>query len=523
MLPGIIPAVTTFEIVSFSLYFERESHVESRISAVSDHERPGSLHLTIAILRIRNTMRTKIFSLATASKVALALTGLLLAGYASAYPSVFPTGVTRYVPSKAYNSYVIYDGRDGKTYLIDMDGNEVHTWNYTGFPSEIIDPALIEGKKGHVFVQLSSADLEAMHGATGGIFHNKEIGEVDWNGNVVWRWGTKAPGGEAAQNHDWMKLSNGDVISLSTVRHAIPGFKNPKQADQVLYEINPAGKIVWKWTASEHLKEMGFDDKAIKLMQSGYSSAGSAAGFLTINNARLVGENKWFDGGDNRFAPDNILFDSREGNVIGIIDKRSGNVVWRMGPTYDEHGRSPAARLLGSDKLPRPVDQISGQHDANIIPKGLPGAGDLLVFDNQGPAGFPQVPLGTFRGSRVLEIDPIKQEIVWQYRGQDSGRDPWTFDSSFISSARRLPNGNTLIDEGMNGRFFQITPQGEIVWEYVNPHFAETPMSGKSIMTNWTFRATPVPYEWVPDGTPHDEYSVTPPSNSSFRLPVDKH
>ncbi|MFN2920502.1 ArsR family transcriptional regulator, partial [Escherichia coli] len=71
-------------------------------------------------------------------------------------------------------------------------------------------------------------------------------------------------------------------------------------------------------------------------------------------------------------------------------------------------------------KLPRPVDQISGQHDAHLIPEGLPGAGNLLVFDNQGDAGYPSVQRGLVSGSRVLEIDPLKKQIVWQYTAEDS-------------------------------------------------------------------------------------------------------
>jgi len=57
----------------------------------------------------------------------------------------------------------------------------------------------------------------------------------------------------------------------------------------------------------------------------------------------------------------------------------------------------------------------------------------------------------------------VKKEIVWQYTGESSGRPVWSFFSSFVSSAQRLPNGNTLIDEGMNGRIFQITRDGDIV------------------------------------------------------------
>jgi hypothetical protein len=69
--------------------------------------------------------------------------------------------------------------------------------------------------------------------------------------------------------------------------------------------------------------------------------------------------------------------------------------------------------------------------------------------------------------SRVLEIDPTAQGIVWKY--QDGV--PHMFFSSRISNAQRLPNGNTLVNEGLYGRFFEVTTEGDVVWEYVNPYF----------------------------------------------------
>jgi hypothetical protein len=116
-------------------------------------------------------------------------------------------------------------------------------------------------------------------------------------------------------------------------------------------------------------------------------------------------------------------------------------------------------------------------------------------------------------GSRVLEIDPHSKEIVWQYDGSASGRPLWSFLSSFLSSARRLPNGNTIICEGMYGRIFQVTNDGRIVWEYINPAFrAQDPKTGPAPGTrnNQIYRAQPIPYEWVPDGTPHEEEPVIP-------------
>jgi hypothetical protein len=170
---------------------------------------------------------------------------------------------------------------------------------------------------------------------------------------------------------------------------------------------------------------------------------------------------------------------------------------------------------------PRLFDQTSGQHDEHIIPEGLPGAGDLLVFDNEGASGFPPTRLSTTWGSQVLKINPITRQIVWQYNGLDSDRAIWSFGSAFISSARRLPSGNTLIDEGMDGRFFQVRPAGEIVWEYINPYFAKSALGeGRPVRTNWVYRALPVPYEWVVGGVPHTQKAVRELDPTGFHVPV---
>ena len=59
----------------------------------------------------------------------------------------------------------------------------------------------------------------------------------------------------------------------------------------------------------------------------------------------------------------------------------------------------------------------------------------------------------------------------------------------------------------MNGRVFQVTPQGDIVWEYVSPFYGDSAVggSGRTVRTNWVYRAQPVPYDWVPAGTPRSE------------------
>jgi hypothetical protein len=443
------------------------------------------------------TISTFFHALAVRRGRLAAMAGLMLAAAAHGAPSVYPTGVTRYDPHKAWNGYVVFSGADRKTRLIDMNGNEVRRWDYPGFPAVLLDPARAGGARGRVLVQLAGAEKPHPLASPGNGLGNQAIGELDWDGEVVWRWGDSAPDGAARQHHDLRRLPNGNTLVLVNKPHPVAGFDVPEVIDDAVYEITPDGEIAWSWLASEHLEEFGFTAEQLALVR-----ATKNPDYLHINNLSVLGPNRWFDAGDARFHPDNLMIDARNANFIAIIAKASGKVVWHLGP-----GLPPIDPKAGQH-VPRPVDQFVGQHDAHLIPAGLPGAGNLLVFDNQGAAGYPPAQLQVTSGSRVLEIDPVSQQIVWQYSAERSQLPGWAFFSSFISSARRLPNGNTLIDEGMTGRFFQVTTQGEIVWEYVSPYFGKAPHGDAS--SNWVYRATPVPYDWVPEGTARSEQAVIP-------------
>ena len=175
--------------------------------------------------------------------------------------------------------------------------------------------------------------------------------------------------------------------------------------------------------------------------------------WVHINSATYVGPNRWFDEGDRRFAPNNIIISSRQAGFVAIVG-RDGKIAWRIGPDFLESKELTAIR------------QIIGQHHPHIIPKGLPGAGNLMVFDNGGSSGYgaptPVSPDGSAihqrAGSRVLEINPKTLELVWSYTGP-------RFFSTNISGAQRLPNGNTLITEGAPGRLLEVTSDRRIVWE----------------------------------------------------------
>jgi hypothetical protein len=115
--------------------------------------------------------------------------------------------------------------------------------------------------------------------------------------------------------------------------------------------------------------------------------------------------------------------------------------------------------------------------------------------------------------SRVLEFDPLTLEVVWQYSPGTSGYDYTSFFSHYISSAQRLPNGNTLIDEGADGRIFEVTAGHEIVWEYVSPFFSDAKET-----QNGVYRAYRVPYDWVPQAPRPEEKAVIPLPNSRMRV-----
>ncbi len=455
------------------------------------------------------------------------------------YPSVYPTGVTVYQPEKAWSGYTIFQAPGIGALLIDMNGREVQLWRgLQGFPNKLLPGGQVFG---------STGERDPRHGAQDQV----DLVQVDWDGNVVWRFERlehiadpgEAPRWMARQHHDFQREGNpvgyyapgqepltdrGNTLLLVHENVNNPLVSDRPLLDDKIVEVDWQGHIVWQWSAHEHFEELGFDLAARRVLRHNPNvrpaggaplgnSAAPAEGFgdwLHINSLSVLGPNKWFDAGDGRFHPDNLIWDAREANIIAIIDKRSGKIAWRLGPRYDE---GEAERKLG---------WIIGQHHAHIIPRGLPGEGNLLVFDNGGWAGYgepnPGAPLGLKTAqrdhSRVLEIDPTTLKLVWQYTPREAGfvvpLDAARFYSPFISSAQRLPNGNTLITEGSDGRIFEVTREHELVWEYISPYWRKPPLH-----LNLVYRAYRAPYSWVPQLPEPREVPVARLDVTTFRVP----
>jgi hypothetical protein len=239
--------------------------------------------------------------------------------------------------------------------------------------------------------------------------------ELDWDGKLVWEHV------DHAQHHDFRRLPNGNTLYLgweklsdaekARVRGGVPGSarKDEIYAD-FLKEVSPDGKVVWEW----HARELDFEK---------YPLADDCW--------------RWEFAHANSCAPTNdgnVLINFRHLDMMAIIDRRTGRFVWEK--------RDPS---------------WGHQHNAEMLPNG-----NITFFAN-GAYNLIQ-PFC----SRAVELDPRTGAVVWEYKAPQS----WTFFSPIISGVQRLAGGNTLICEGMGGRVLEVTPQGELAWEYVCPFFA---------------------------------------------------
>ena len=55
----------------------------------------------------------------------------------------------------------------------------------------------------------------------------------------------------------------------------------------------------------------------------------------------------------------------------------------------------------------------------------------------------------------------------------DIAAEPQSFYSMARGANQRLANGNTLVTESDDGRLFEITSEGEVVWEFLNPNMTD--------------------------------------------------
>jgi hypothetical protein len=296
--------------------------------------------------------------------------------------------VERYLPERAASGYNLELFQRRIPMLVDMNGRIVHAWPLVRTTAR----ARLD-HRGRLLVM--------------GIDNALKI--YDWDGRLIWRY--RLASEADLPHHDLIWLRNGNVMVLAQVEAT---------RDDYLQEVDRRGRVVWEWRFSEHL-DAAFPERDRRHPDPTH-----------VNSVHELGPNRWWEAGDARFEPGNLLLSARTLDAILVVNRRTGDIVW----TWSE----------GLDR----------QHEAVMVPEGRIGEGLFLVFNNGLANRF------AYRRSSVMAIDPVARSLVWEYS------DP-NFYSSLAGSQVSLPNGNLLITSSHGGRAFELTPGKEIVWQWIPP------------------------------------------------------
>ena len=319
--------------------------------------------------------------------------------------------------------------------------------------------------------------------------------ELDWDGNVVWDFEYISE--KRQPHHDAIQLPNGNVLTICwemiDEQEAVAQGVRPEAVKEshvqpdCLVEIKPTGlntgEVVWEWRSWDHLIQDYDREKPNYGKVSDHPERYDAN--YGVNGQSTRGPD-WMHVNAVAFNPDldQIAMSSPNFDEIWIIDHSTtteearGHTGGRWGHGGDILYRwgNPATYRGGTK-----IDQrLFGQHNIHWIPKGLPGEGHLLVFNNGGgrdPEAHSSVdefapPIDNAGNYIRREHSPFGPDApLWTYTASNKP----DFYSWFISSAQRLPSGNTLINAGAVGVLFEVTPEHEIVWKFANPISNEQP------------------------------------------------
>jgi hypothetical protein len=336
-------------------------------------------------------------------------------------------GVVLYDGEQAWPGYNIYvDRSTSSVVLMDMDGTAVHRWTYPDEKVRYWDHAIM----------LANGDALVIRK-----FY--DVLRLDWNSKLVWRSPVEA-------QHEITPLPDGSLLVVARELHKHRGLTVRFPA---IVRLDDKGREIARWSTYDRLEEIKekFDGRYFidtildSLIEKGVdpqtwepltAEAESAKAGLDarplrydqfhMNTISMIPANP-LGRLDKRFEAGNMLICFRNINQIAVISGETGEVLWVWG-----------------------AGELDGPHHPTMVENG-----NILIFDNGVRRKY----------SRLIEVNPRTERIEWEYVGDP----PESFFSPEKSSAQRLPNGNTLVCEGDRGRCFEITRDGEIVWEWYNP------------------------------------------------------
>jgi hypothetical protein len=330
-----------------------------------------------------------------------------------------PGGVVRWDRERAAPGINLYvSGHGPEAVLIDMAGRELGRWRYPfarAFPGRAPTPDTAFFRRAAL---LPDGRLLALYQAGGLI-------ELDRRSRLL----SAYPG---SFYNDFFAAPDGRVWTLSKQARPVAGAEPPAWVLEdflVAIERDPSaapGGSEWVETFRLSLLDVFAGTRFAPLIERRRPS-----GDVFHSNTVEI-----FDGSLARrsplFAAGNALVSLREIDLVAIVDPAAGEVVWAE--------RGPWRR----------------QHQPTLL-----ASGRILLFDNRGRGGF----------SRLLEVDPLAapgSSIAWSWAPEPAN----AFSSPQAGSAERLANGDTLVTESERGRAFELTPDGEVVWELASPHRA---------------------------------------------------
>ena len=391
-------------------------------------------------------------------------------------------GMLKKVPGNDENGYVLFSSQGGdSTFLMDKCGQLVHVWGqkYTPAYSCYLLPNGNLLKTGII-----KDPIYGLWAGRGGL-----VEEYDWDNNLVWR--MPVINDTISQHHDIYPLPNGNILviawhsinraraeALGRLPQYIPmdfGERSNQLWSERIIELKKIGKdsaeIVWEWDILDHIIQdvdstlPNYGDVSLhpELMNINYGHQQNTADWLHANGIAYNADK------------DQIVLSCHNQSEIWVIDhstttqeaashsggaqNKGGDILYRWG--------NPAAYKQGHDS-----DRILfQQHNPHWIPNGYPDEGKIMIFNNGNGrdsdySSVEVISVPDFNDPNYgvnLPYEPANSD--WTYK--DSV--PTNFFSRIISGANRLPNGNTLICSGVEGKFFEVTPKGEKVWQYQNP------------------------------------------------------
>jgi len=424
-------------------------------------------------------------------------------------PLYEPTELRYWDESKAYNGYTMLGARfpsGGVTFLLDMKGNVAHSWQAGG---SLLDNGNL---------------LSATRGEAG---ERPGFRELDWEGNTVWECTEKRE--NYAPHHAYRRNFNKKLnapttmyIANKSVSHdeAIAAGCNPAnvpdeggQMDAIV-EIDMDGNVVWEWWFFDHVVQ-DFDSSKPNYVGKGKTFA-DYPGRLDLNLPGRPLRRDWLhcNSVDYNQELDQVVINSVQGEFcvidhgntfipgdpegsIALAAGPAGDFMYRFGdPARYEQGEPPSM-LEDWNEVTTGHKQIGGSHNVQWIRPGLPGAGHFLLFNN-GQYLSERTPQSyIFEINAFLDADrndtgnyvnppdagyytwgspedyrnthkhpkETSNQIIWIYHAQRNT----AFFSHTGSGCQRLPNGNTMICAVTEGDIFEVTSEGEVVWEYINP------------------------------------------------------